>query len=222
MTRIDLVLPCLNEAAALPVVLANLPEGYRAILVDNGSSDGSADVARSLGADVVVEPCAGYGAACHRGLLQASADVVAFCDADGTFDLRHLPAVCLPVVQGRADLVLARRVPASRVSWPMHARVANRALSLRVSAAAHVPLHDLGPMRAARRQDLLNLGIADRRSGYPLETVLRAARADWRVMEVAVPYEPRVGRSKVTGTLTGTLRAVADMTRVLAVDAVGR
>jgi glycosyltransferase involved in cell wall biosynthesis len=222
MTRIDLVLPCLNEAAALPVVLANLPEGYRAIVVDNGSSDGSADVARSLGADVVVEPRAGYGAACHRGLLQASADVVAFCDADGTFDLRHLPAVCLPVVQGRADLVLARRVPASRVSWPMHARVANRALSLRVSAAAHVPLHDLGPMRAARRQDLLNLGIADRRSGYPLETVLRAARADWRVMEVAVPYEPRVGRSKVTGTLTGTLRAVADMTRVLAVDAVGR
>ncbi len=222
MTRIDLVLPCMNEAAALPVVLANLPEGYRAIVVDNGSSDGSADVARSLGADVVVEPRAGYGAACHRGLLQASADVVAFCDADGTFDLRHLPAVCLPVVQGRADLVLARRVPASRVSWPMHARVANRALSLRVSAAAHVPLHDLGPMRAARRQDLLNLGIADRRSGYPLETVLRAARADWRVMEVAVPYEPRVGRSKVTGTLTGTLRAVADMTRVLAVDAVGR
>lgn len=222
MTRIDLVLPCLNEAAALPVVLANLPEGYRAIVVDNGSSDGSADVARSLGADVVVEPRAGYGAACHRGLLQASADVVAFCDADGTFDLRHLPAVCLPVVQGRADLVLARRVPASRVSWPMHARVANKALSLRVSAAAHVPLHDLGPMRAARRQDLLNLGIADRRSGYPLETVLRAARADWRVMEVAVPYEPRVGRSKVTGTLTGTLRAVADMTRVLAVDAVGR
>jgi len=222
MTRIDLVLPCLNEAAALPVVLANLPEGYRAIVVDNGSSDGSADVARSLGADVVVEPRAGYGAACHRGLLQASADVVAFCDTDGTFDLRHLPAVCLPVVQGRADLVLARRVPASRVSWPMHARVANRALSLRVSAAAHVPLHDLGPMRAARRQDLLNLGIADRRSGYPLETVLRAARADWRVMEVAVPYEPRVGRSKVTGTLTGTLRAVADMTRVLAVDAVGR
>jgi len=222
MTRIDLVLPCLNEAAALPVVLANLPEGYRAIVVDNGSSDGSADVARSLGADVVVEPRAGYGAACHRGLLQASADVVAFCDADGTFDLRHLPAVCLPVVQGRADLVLARRVPASRVSWPMHARVANRALSLRVSAAVHVPLHDLGPMRAARRQDLLNLGIADRRSGYPLETVLRAARADWRVMEVAVPYEPRVGRSKVTGTLTGTLRAVADMTRVLAVDAVGR
>jgi len=222
MTRIDLVLPCLNEAAALPVVLANLPEGYRAIVVDNGSSDGSADVARSLGADVVVEPRAGYGAACHRGLLQASAEVVAFCDADGTFDLRHLPAVCLPVVQGRADLVLARRVPASRVSWPMHARVANRALSLRVSAAAHVPLHDLGPMRAARRQDLLNLGIADRRSGYPLETVLRAARADWRVMEVAVPYEPRVGRSKVTGTLTGTLRAVADMTRVLAVDAVGR
>jgi len=222
MTRIDLVLPCMNEAAALPVVLANLPEGYRAIVVDNGSSDGSADVARSLGADVVVEPRAGYGAACHRGLLQASADVVAFCDADGTFDLRHLPAVCLPVVQGRADLVLARRVPVSRVSWPMHARVANRALSLRVSAAAHVPLHDLGPMRAARRQDLLNLGIADRRSGYPLETVLRAARADWRVMEVAVPYEPRVGRSKVTGTLTGTLRAVADMTRVLAVDAVGR
>ena len=222
VTVVDLVLPCLDEAAALPRVLAGLPEGYRAIVVDNGSRDGSADVALAHGAHVVYESRPGYGAACHRGLLEATAEVVAFCDADASFDLRHLPSVCAAVLAGDADLVLGRRVPTSAGVWPWHARLANRVLAVPMSAAARTPLHDLGPMRACRREPLLALEIVDRRSGYPLETVLRAARAGWRVREVPVPYAPRVGRSKVTGTVRGSLRAVADMSRVLVGDGVGR
>ncbi len=222
MTVVDLVLPCLDEAQALPRVLAGLPAGYRAIVVDNGSRDGSAQVAAELGAHVVHEARPGYGAACHRGLLEATADVVAFCDADASFDLRHLPLVAAAVVAGDADLVLGRRVPTSAGAWPWHARVANAVLAVPVSAAARTRLNDLGPMRACRRAPLLALGITDRRSGYPLETVLRAARAGWRIAEVPVPYEPRVGRSKVTGTVKGTLRAVADMSRVLVTDGAAR
>lgn len=222
MTIVDLVLPCLDEAAALPRVLAGLPEGYRAIVVDNGSRDGSAEVAAALGAHVVHESRPGYGAACHRGLLEATADVVAFCDADASFDLRHLPTVTAAVIAAEADLVLGRRVPATAGAWPWHARLANRVLAVPMSAAARTPLHDLGPMRACRREPLLALGVTDRRSGYPLETVLRAARAGWRLREVEVPYHPRVGRSKVTGTVRGTLRAVADMSKVLASDGAGR
>ena len=203
-------------------MLAGLPAGYRAIVVDNGSRDGSAQVAAELGAHVVHETRPGYGAACHRGLLEADADVVAFCDADASFDLRHLPLVTAAVLAGEADLVLGRRVPTSAGAWPWHARVANTVLSVPVSAAARTRLNDLGPMRASGREPLLALGITDRRSGYPLETVLRAARAGWRIGEVPVPYEPRVGRSKVTGTVRGTLRAVADMSRVLVTDGAAR
>ncbi len=222
MTTVDLVLPCLDEAAALPAVLAALPPGVRAIVVDNGSRDGSAQVAAAHGAHVVHEARPGYGAACHRGLLEATADVVAFCDADASFDLADLPSVLAPVLAGEADLVLGRRVPTSARCWPWHARLANGLLAVPVSAAAGSRLHDLGPMRACRREPLLALGVGDRRSGYPLETVLRAARAGWRVREVPVPYSPRVGRSKVTGTVRGTARAVLDMSRVLLVDGTGR
>ena len=216
--NVDVILPCLDEAAALPAVLAGLPAGARAIVVDNGSTDASAEIARSLGATVVHEPRRGYGAACHRGLLEADAAVVAFCDADASLRLADLALICAPVLDGDADLVLGRRI-AARGAWPAHARLANAALALPVSIAARHLLHDLGPMRAAGREALLALGVADRRSGYPLETVLRAARAGWRVREVAVPYSPRIGRSKVTGTLRGTVQAVGDMSRVLASEA---
>ncbi|GAB3589162.1 glycosyltransferase family 2 protein [Angustibacter peucedani] len=219
--RLDVVLPCLDEAAALPQVLAGLPPGARAIVVDNGSRDGSADVARGLGALVVDEPRPGYGAACHRGLRAATAELVAFCDADASLDLRELGRVVGPLDRDEADLVLGRR-RAVRGAWPWHARVANLALSVPMSLAARTWLHDLGPVRAARREDLLALPLADRRSGYPLETVMLAARAGWRVREVDVTYSARVGRSKVTGTVRGTARAVADMSRVLLAGGPGR
>ncbi|MGQ0434316.1 MAG: glycosyltransferase family 2 protein [Microthrixaceae bacterium] len=212
---VDVVLPTLDEAGALPGVLAGLPAHYRAIVVDNGSTDGSGDIARALGATVVHEPRRGFGAACAAGLAAATADVVAFCDADGSLDLSQLPLVCNPVLAGASDLVLGARRPTSLQAWPLHARLANRYLARRVRRSTGAALSDLGPMRAARRAGLLALDVRDRRFGWPLEQVLRAAAAGWRISEVEVPYEPRTGRSKVTGTVRGTLRAIGDMSRVL-------
>lgn len=209
----DVILPCLDEAAALPGVLAGLPAGYRPIVVDNGSSDGSAALAARLGATVVTEPRRGFGAACHAGLLAATAPIVCFCDCDGSFDTGQLPMVAEPVAHGAADLVLGRRRPLTAGAWPPHARIANAALAFRMRRAG-VAVHDLGPMRAARRDALLALDLADRRSGYPLEMVLKAAAADWRIVETDVEYAPRTGKSKVTGTVSGTVKAVRDMSRV--------
>ena len=216
MTAVDVVFPCLNEEAALPWVLSRLPEGYRAIVVDNGSTDGSAEVAREHGATVVTEPRRGFGSAAHAGLLAATAPIVAFCDADASMDPQDLPLVVGPVERDELDLALGRRRPTSARAWPWHARVANRALALLMRRATGIPLHDLGPMRAARREALLALDLQDRRSGYPLEQVLRGHDSGWRIGEVDAPYSPRVGRSKVTGTVRGTITAVNDMSRLLA------
>ena len=212
----DVVLPCLDEAAALPWVLERMPDGYRAIVVDNGSTDGSAELARSLGALVVTEPRRGFGAACHAGLLAATAEYVCFCDCDASLDPAELPGLVAAVSEGTADLVLGRRRPTGRAAWPAHARLANAELARRLRARTGADLHDLGPMRAARRDRLLDLGLGDRRSGYPLETVLSAANAGMRIAERDVGYRPRAGRSKVTGTLRGTRQAIHDMRAILA------
>jgi glycosyltransferase involved in cell wall biosynthesis len=172
-------------------------------------------VAIECGATVVHCDLRGYGAACHAGLEAAEADVVAFMDADASLDPRQLVRVTAPVAGGHADLMVGRRRPVSRDVWPWHLRLANAELSRRIRRRTGVRLHDLGPMRAARRSDLLGLGLLDRRSGYPLETVVRAADAGWRIAEVDVDYLPRSGRSKVTGTPLGAARAVLDMSRVL-------
>lgn len=211
----DIVLPCLNEAEALPWVLDRIPDGWRAVVVDNGSDDGSPDVARAYGATVVHEEQRGFGAACHAGLLAATAGVVAFCDCDASLDPGALPRVADPVLRGDADLVLARRRPVSSGAWPLHARLGNVALSRMVRRRTGVRLHDLGPLRAARREALLELALTDRRSGYPLEMVVRAADAGWRITETEVEYRPRSGKSKVTGTWRGTWHAVRDMRAVL-------
>ncbi|MGW1613283.1 glycosyltransferase family 2 protein [Streptomyces sp. NPDC002285] len=212
---VDVVLPCLDEAEALPWVLARIPAGWRALVVDNGSTDGSADIARTLGATVVHEPRRGFGAACHAGLNAATADIVCFCDCDASLD----PALLAPFVQevreGAADLVLGRRRAGGRGAWPAHARAGNLALSLLLRRRTGLRLHDLGPLRAARREPLLALGLTDRRSGYPLQMVMRAADAGWRITEHDVPYLPRTGASKVTGTWRGTWQAVRDMSVVL-------
>jgi dTDP-L-rhamnose 4-epimerase len=214
---VDVVLPCLDEAAALPWVLSRIPAGYRPIVADNGSTDGSPAIAAAHGARVVHVPRRGFGAAAHAGLEAATAQVVCFLDADGSFDPTQLPRVVDPVRLGHADLVLGRRRPTSRRAWPVHARIGNAVLAARLRRAAGVAVHDLGPMRAARRAALLDLNLADRRFGYPLEMVVKAARAGWRIREVEVDYAPRAagGQSKVTGTVRGTVRTVLDMTRVL-------
>ncbi|MFD8963875.1 glycosyltransferase family 2 protein [Streptomyces sp. NPDC059568] len=213
---VDVVLPCLNEAEALPWVLARVPAGWRAVVVDNGSTDGSAELAAELGATVVHESRRGFGAACHAGLLAAEADIVCFCDCDASLDPGLLAGFVRTVADGGADLVLGRRRPQGRGAWPVHARAGNLALARMLRRRTGLRLHDLGPMRAAHREALLGLDLTDRRSGYPLQMVVRAADAGWRVREVDVPYLPRTGKSKVTGTWRGTWQAVHDMRRVLA------
>lgn len=211
---VDVVLPCLDEAAALPWVLGRMPPWARPIVADNGSTDGSAQLATELGAQVVSVLQRGYGSACHAGLLAASAPLVAFMDADGSLDPRDLERL-LAAHTGDEQLVVGRRVPVDRQAWPWHLRMANRALSQRLRRSCGVRLQDVGPMRLAPREPLTALPIADRRSGYPLESVLRAAQAGWSVSSVDVRYQARVGRSKVTGTPLGAARAVLDMSRVL-------
>jgi glycosyltransferase involved in cell wall biosynthesis len=211
---VDVILPVLDEERALPGVLARMPPGYRPIVVDNGSTDRSAAIAAALGATVVSEPRRGFGAACFAGLTAATSDVVCFMDADASLDPRELPSISAAVVAGEVDLMLGTRI-AARGAWPPHARLANRALAFELRRRSGLALTDLGPMRAARREALLGLAIEDRRFGWPLEMVLRAAKAGWRIEERPVAYLARSGRSKVTGTVRGTVRAIRDMAAVL-------
>ncbi len=211
----DVILPVLDEEDALPWVLQRMPEGFRAIVVDNGSTDASAAVARDHGALVVPEPARGFGAACFAGLNAATSDIVCFMDGDGSLDPLSLPVVAGLVERGDADLVLGRRIP-DRGAWHLHSKLANRVLAWELRRRSGARVHDLGPMRGARREALLALGIQDRRFGWPLEMVLRAAREGWTITEVPIAYHARRGgQSKVTGTLKGTVRAIGDMGRVL-------
>ena len=216
----DVVLPCLNEAPALPGLLNRLPPGYRAIVADNGSTDGSAEVARAHGAVVLSVPTPGYGAAVHAGLVAADPvdGIVCVLDADGSFDPADLPRLADPVRAGAADMVVGRRRPTTRGAWPVHARLGNALLAHRLRRTTGLAVHDIGPIRAARRSDLLALDLQDRRFGYPLELLIAAGRAGWRVTEIDVAYHPRAAgtRSKVSGTVRGTARAIHDMSAVLA------
>ena len=212
---IDVILPALDEAQSLPGVLSAMPRGFNALVVDNGSTDGTAEVARSWGAEVVHEPQRGFGAACYAGLRAARTGLVCFMDCDGSLDPQQLPLVADPVRTGSVDLCLGARLP-QRDAWPWHARLANRALAFELRRRTGAALTDLGPMRAARREELLALDLRNRGSGWPLEMVLRAGAADWRIAEVAVAYRPRTGgRSKVSGSLRGTVQAVGEMSTQL-------
>lgn len=205
---VEVILPALDEAESIPGVLAAMPAGFVPLVVDNGSRDGTASVAAAHGATVVFEPRPGFGAACFAGLQAAKSEVVCFMDCDGSLDPGELPRVARPVLAASLDLCLGAR-EAQAGAWPWHARLANRALAFELRRRTGAALTDLGPMRAARREALLELGLGDRGSGWPLEMVLRAAGAGWRVGEVGVTYRTRSGgRSKVSGSVRGTLGAV--------------
>lgn len=210
------MLPCLNEAAALPGVLAAFPPGFRPLVVDNGSQDGSQAVAAAHGARVLAEPSPGYGAAVHTGVVAAVSDVVCVLDADGSLDPAELPRIAAPVLAGTADLAVGRRVPVGAGAWPWHARAGNAVLAALLRRRG-LAVRDIAPIRAFRREALLELDIHDRRFGYPLELLIRAARAEWRVVEFDVAYRPRAAgtKSKVSGSVRGTARAIRDMAGVL-------
>lgn len=213
--RVTVVLPCLDEEHSLPGVLAAIPDGYRPLVVDNNSTDRTAEVARALGATVVAEPRPGYGSAVHAGVIAAATPIVAVLDADGSLDPGELPALIAELDRG-ADLVIGRRRPAPGLHWPWHARLGTAAVCWRLRRRYRLPVHDIAPMRVAHREALIGLGVTDRRSGYPLELLVRAGQAGWRVIERDVAYGPRTGgRSKVSGSVRGSIVAALDFWRVI-------
>ena len=211
---VTVVLPCLNEAESLPAVLAGIPPGYRALVVDNSSTDGTAEVARSHGAEVVHEARPGYGSAVHAGVVAARTPVVAVLDGDGSLDPGDLPR--LVAALDHADMVIGRRRPVRGLKWPWHARLGTAAVCWRLRTRHKLAVHDIAPMRVFRRDALMTLGVTDRRSGYPLELLVRAAAAGWRVVEVDVDYGPRTGgKSKVSGSVRGSFTAAVDFWKVI-------
>ncbi|KQW43135.1 glycosyltransferase [Nocardioides sp. Root1257] len=213
----DLVLPCRDEAAALTLLLPTVPPQFAVIVADNGSVDGTAEVARRLGATVVSESAPGYGAAVHAGLLAATRDYVAFMDGDDSFDPAELLPMLEDVRSGRADLAVGRRRPVDRGVWPWHARLGNGLIVWWLRRRIGMAAHDIAPIRICRRDELLALDVRDRRFGYPVELLQKATTAGWRLAERDVSYRPRaVGtRSKVSGSVRGTVRAARDFWKVL-------
>jgi glycosyltransferase involved in cell wall biosynthesis len=213
----ELILPCKDEAAALPDLLARVPEDLGVIVVDNGSSDDTAAVARRCGARVVHETRPGYGAAVHAGVVAAGAEWIAVIDGDGSLDPHDVRPLLDRVRAGDATMAVGRRRPVGRGAWPWHARAGNAAVLWWLRRRTGLPVHDIAPVRVCRREDLLALDVRDRRFGYPVELLVRAQRAGWTIHEEDVSYRPRATgtRSKVSGSVVGSLRAARDFARVL-------
>lgn len=214
----DLVLPCRDEAPALAALLPQVPDRFAVVVVDNGSRDGTAEVARGLGATVVTEAQPGYGAAVHAGLLAARREYVAFMDGDDSFDPTELLPLLEDVRSGRCDLAVGRRRPVGRGVWPWHARAGNALIVWWLRRRVGLGVHDIAPIRVCRREALLALDVRDRRFGYPVELLQKAVLAGWRLSERDVAYRPRAAgtRSKVSGSVRGTVRTARDFWRVLA------
>lgn len=213
----ELILPCRNEARALPALLSRVPRGMDVLVVDNGSTDGTAAVARALGARVVEEPRPGYGSAVRAGLAAASARFVAVMDGDGSLDPAELPALLADVTSGRATMAVGRRRPVARGVVPWHARLFNTLAVRWIGLRTGMQVGDIPPVRVCGRADLLELDVQDIRFGYPVEVLVLAHRAGWSVLEHEVTYRPRAAgtTSKVSGSLTGSARAAVDLVRAL-------
>jgi len=215
----DVIILCRDEGPALPALfdrLDALPEGFRVIVVDNASTDDTAAVATARGAQVVHEPFPGYGAAVHAGVLAARSPLVAIIDGDGSLD----PADLVPLrdlVLAGATMAAGRRRPVARGVWPWHARGGTSFIAWWLRRRSGATVHDIAPMRVCGREDLLALGLTDRRFGYPLQLLIAAVAAGWRIVEIDVPYARRADgtTSKVSGSVRGTARAIRDFARVL-------
>jgi glycosyltransferase involved in cell wall biosynthesis len=210
--RISLVIPALNEESSLPLVLDALPEDvlHEIVVVDNGSTDATPRVARERGARVVEEPRRGYGSACLAGIAALDGpDVVAFLDGDFSDDPTELPRVLAPILAGRADLVIGSRMTGDRERGALlpQALFGNWLATFLIRLFWGVRFTDLGPFRAIRADSLHALRMADRDFGWTVEMQVKAAQRGLRCVEVPVSYRRRVGRSKITGTLSGTVKA---------------
>lgn len=210
--RVSVVIPALNEAAGLALVLRDLPGPLVAevIVVDGGSTDGTPEVAAAAGARVLSEPRRGYGRACRTGLhAVTSPDIVVFLDADYGDRPAELERLIAPIRRGAADMVIGSRLAGALQpgALPWHSRLGNRVAARLMRLAFGVPLTDLGPFRAVRYDLVRTMPLLEDTYGWPVEMIARLARAGGRVVEVPVSYHPRIGTSKITGTVRGSLGA---------------
>jgi glycosyltransferase involved in cell wall biosynthesis len=210
--RVSVIIPTHNEAPAIERVLADLPSDLttEVIVVDSNSNDGTPDIAAKMGARVVQEPRRGYGRACLTGLAAAnSPDVVVFLDGDYSDRPSELPIVLAPIIEGRADITLGSRLldRRSAVALPWHQVIGNRLAARLIRLLYGLEITDLGPFRAGRADVLRALALEEITYGWAVEMILKSALAGFRVVEIPVSYYPRIGKSKISGTLKGTVGA---------------
>ena len=210
--RVSVIIPTHNEAQAIERVLADLPRDLatEVIVVDSNSTDGTPDIAAKKGARVIPEPRRGYGRACLTGLAAAtSPDVVVFLDGDYSDRPSELPILLAPIMESRADIVLGSRLQKQRTAGalPWHQAIGNRLAAGLIRIFYGLKITDLGPFRAGRADVLHALGLEEPTYGWAVEMILKGALAGYRVVDVPVSYYPRIGKSKISGTLKGTIGA---------------
>jgi glycosyltransferase involved in cell wall biosynthesis len=215
-----LIIPALNEAECIGRLLAAIPLDTMTeiLVVDGGSQDDTLSIAEAAHARVIRETRRGYGQACATGVAHARGEIVVFLDADGADDPGHLPELLAPIVQGQAELALGSRL-AGRIepgAMPWHQHIGNWLAAEMIHRLYGLPLTDLSPFRAVRRARLLELDMQEMTYGWPTEMITKAARHKWRIVEVPVTYHPRLGgKSKISGTLRGTVLATYFILRTI-------
>ena len=209
--RVSVIIPTHNEALSIERVLADLPSDLvtEVIVVDSNSNDGTPEIAARMGARVIHEPRRGYGQACLTGLAAAnSPDVVVFLDGDYSDRPSELPILLAPITEGRADITLGSRLQGQRSgALPWHQAFGNRLATSLIRLLYGLEISDLGPFRAGRADVLRALALEETTYGWAVEMILKGALAGYRVVEVPVSYYPRIGKSKISGTLKGTVGA---------------
>jgi glycosyltransferase involved in cell wall biosynthesis len=210
--RVSVIIPTHNEALAIARVLADLPSGLvtEVIVVDSNSNDGTPEIAARIGARVIQETRRGYGRACLSGIAAAnSPDIVVFLDGDYSDRPSELTILLAPITEGRADIVLGSRLHAgnSADALPWHQAFGNRLAAGLIGRLYGVKITDLGPFRAARAEVIRALTLEELTYGWAVEMILKGALAEYRIVEVPVSYHPRIGKSKISGTVKGTLGA---------------
>jgi glycosyltransferase involved in cell wall biosynthesis len=210
--RVSVIIPTRNEALSIGRVLADLPVDLvtEVIVVDSNSSDDTREIAARMGARVITEPRRGYGRACLTGIAAASApDVIVFLDGDYSDRPAELPLLLAPIAEGRADITLGSRLAGPRTpgALPWHSAFGNRLAAFLISLRFGQRITDLGPFRAARADVIRALALEEDTYGWAVEIILKGAVQGFRIVEVPVSYHPRIGKSKISGTLTGTIGA---------------